>query len=145
MLKLTKKTDYALMAMNHMAFLPGGSLVNAKEVAETYHIPVEMMAKILQTLSRDGLIVSENGPKGGYALSRLPEDISVAEVISAIEGPIGIADCMQAPGAVCMQADTCTIRSPVEHIQQRILALLEGMSVAEVHHMAEAALSNPGT
>ena len=136
MLKLTKKTDYALMALHHMGFLTERKLVNAKEIAETYHIPVEMMAKILQTLCRDGLITSENGPKGGYALSRGPEAISVAEVIAAVEGPIGITDCIQEPNAPCMQADTCTIRTPVEHIQQRIYGLLDGMSVAEVHQMA---------
>jgi Rrf2 family cysteine metabolism transcriptional repressor len=137
-LKLTKKTDYALMALNHMGYMTDQALVNAKEVAETYHIPVEMMAKILQTLSRDGIILSVNGPKGGYALSRRPEEISVAEVIAAIEGPIGIADCMVALNAPCMQADTCTIRTPVEHIQERIVALLAGMSVAALHERSVA-------
>lgn len=135
-LKLTKKTDYALMALHHMGFLADERLVNAKEIAEIYQIPVEMMAKILQTLSREGLIVSENGPKGGYALSRLPKDISVAEVIEVIEGPIGIADCVQDAVTPCLQADTCTIRTPVAHIQARISALLTGMSVAEVHAMS---------
>jgi len=135
-LKLTKKIDYALMALHHIGFLAEGRLVNAKEIAEIYQIPVEMMAKILQTLSRCGLIVSENGPKGGYALSRPPEDISIAEVIEVIEGPIGIADCVHDTVIPCMQADTCTIRTPVAHIQQRISALLAGMSVAEVHAMS---------
>jgi len=135
MLKLTKKTDYALMALLHMGFVTDQPLVNAKEIAETYHIPVEMMAKILQSLSRGGITVSDNGPKGGYALSRSAERISVAEVIGVIEGPIKITDCMLSPSPVCMQADTCTIRTPVEHIQQRISTLLEGMSVAECHHM----------
>jgi len=143
LLKLTKKTDYALMAIHHMGFLTTGPLVNAKEIAEIYHIPVEMLAKILQTLSRHNLVVSENGPKGGYALARLPEDISVAEVITAIEGPIGIADCMAQATAACMQADTCTIRTPVEHIQQRISALLEAMSVEEVHHMTAQVVAGP--
>ena len=143
MLKLTKKTDYALMAIHHMGFLAQTPLVNAKEIAETYQIPVEMMAKILQTLSRVGLILSENGPKGGYALARPAERISVAEVITAIEGPIGITDCMLAPQAPCMQADTCTIRTPVEHIQQRINHLLEGMSVAEVHEMSLTTVADP--
>jgi len=142
-LKLTKKTDYALMALLHMGFMTRQPLVNAKEIAETYHIPVEMMAKILQTLSRGGVIISENGPKGGYALSRAPERISVAEVITAIEGPIGITDCMTSATATCMQADTCTIRTPVEHIQQRISTLLEGMSVAEFHHMAQPTMAGP--
>ena len=143
MLKLTKKTDYALMALLHMGFMTETRLVNAKEIAETYQIPVEMMAKILQTLSRGGVIVSENGPKGGYALSRPAEQISVAEVIGAIEGPIGITDCMLSPTPTCMQADTCTIRTPVEHIQQRISALLEGMSVAEFHHMTLSTVAGP--
>jgi Rrf2 family protein len=138
-LKLTKKTDYALMALHHMGYLSEQPLVNAKEIAETYHIPVEMMAKILQVLSRDGLIASVNGPKGGYALSRAPEDISVADVVTSIEGQIGVADCMLEMHAPCMQADTCTIRTPVEHIQERIVALLAGLSVADVHQMTDGA------
>jgi len=136
-LKLTKKTDYALMALHHIGYMTDQPLVNAKEIAETYHIPVEMMAKILQVLSRDGLIASVNGPKGGYALSRPPEEISVADVITAIEGQIGVADCMLEMHAPCMQADTCTIRTPVEHIQERIVALLAGLSVAELHQMTD--------
>jgi Rrf2 family protein len=143
-LKLTKKTDYALMALHHMGYVTDQALVNAKEIAETYHIPVEMMAKILQTLSREEVIVSVNGPKGGYALSRSPEEISVAEVITAIEGPIGIADCLLEPEAVCMQADTCTIRTPVEHIQERIVALLSGMSVAQLHGRSGRSLAITG-
>ncbi|MBI5136817.1 MAG: Rrf2 family transcriptional regulator [Nitrospirae bacterium] len=143
MLKLTKKTDYALMALLHMGFVTDQPLVNAKEIAETYQIPVEMMAKILQTLSRGGVIVSENGPKGGYALSRPAERITVAEVIEVIEGPLGITDCMAGPAAACMQADRCTIRTPVEHIQQRISSLLEHMSVAEFHHMTLTPVAGP--
>ena len=143
-LKLTKKTDYALMALHHMGYMASQPLANAKEIAETYHIPVEMMAKILQTLSRDGIIVSVNGPKGGYALSRPPEAITVAEVIAAIEGPIGIADCMLDLSEPCMQAETCTIRTPVEHIQERIVALLAGMSVAELHNRSVAPLAISG-
>jgi Rrf2 family protein len=142
-LKLTKKTDYALMALLHMGFMTERPLVNAKEIAETYQIPVEMMAKILQTLSRGGVIISENGPKGGYALSRAPERISVGEVIATIEGPIGITDCMLSATATCMQAETCTIRTPVEHIQQRISQLLDDMSVAEFHHMTQPTLTGP--
>jgi Rrf2 family cysteine metabolism transcriptional repressor len=143
-LKLTKKTDYALMALHHMGYVAEQPLVNAKEIAETYHIPVEMMAKILQTLSRDGILESVNGPKGGYALSRSPEEITVAQVITAIDGPIGIADCMLDVNAPCMQADTCTIRTPVEHIQERIVALLAGMSVAELHSRSTLPLAITG-
>ena len=139
MLKLTKKTDYALMALHHMGYVSDQPLVNAKEIAETYRIPVEMMAKILQVLSRDGIIDSVNGPKGGYALSRAPERITVAEVVTAIEGQIGVADCLLEMHAPCLQANTCTIRTPVEHIQERIVALLAGLSVAELHRMTEPA------
>ncbi len=143
MLKLTKKVDYALLALHHMGYLSVGPLANAKEIAETYQIPVEMLAKILQTLSRADIIASENGPKGGYALSRLPEHISVAEIIQAVEGPIGIADCVTDGGSPCMQEDTCTIRTPIEQIQQRIRALLSDMSVADMHHQTLTAVVGP--
>src|SRR5437870_7165743 len=89
MLKLSKKTDYALMAVQYMASGGADRVVNTKEIAEEYNIPVELLAKVLQKLGKKGLIVSQNGPKGGYVLAKSSTDISVLSVIQAIEGHIG--------------------------------------------------------
>jgi Rrf2 family protein len=134
MLKLSKKTDYGLMAINYIAtHQTDGHTVNTREIAGTYNIPVELLAKILQTLAKRGLITSLNGPKGGYVLTRDPSTISVAEVLMAIEGPIGIAECYQSRDSQCRQMDTCSIRDPVEKIQRRITKLLDTMTLAEMN------------
>ncbi|MDX1411560.1 MAG: Rrf2 family transcriptional regulator, partial [Nitrospirales bacterium] len=98
MLKLSKKADYALMALQYMGSvqysdLPKARLVNTKEIAEENNIPVELLAKVLQALAKQEIVESHNGPKGGYILGREPRDITIAKVLEAIEGPLGIADC----------------------------------------------------
>ena len=83
MLRLSKKADYALMAMKHLALRTDAGSVSAREIAEQYDIPVELMAKVLQRLARHGLLVSQQGTRGGYLLARAAALISVADVIAA--------------------------------------------------------------
>jgi Rrf2 family protein len=91
MLRLSKKADYALMAMKHLAVRgdrTAHASSSAREIAELYDIPIELMAKVLQRLVRRGLLASTQGTRGGYQLARLPSQISVADVIQAIDGPV---------------------------------------------------------
>ncbi len=88
MLRLTKKADYGLMALKYLAEQTGGSAHSAKDIAEAYHIPPQLLAKILQTLAKAGLLVSHAGTNGGYALSRPATEITAFEVIRAIDGPL---------------------------------------------------------
>ena len=93
MLKISKKADYALMALQHMACVqfgdtPTGRVVNTKEIAEEYNIPLELLAKVLQALSKNGMIESHNGPKGGYVLARSAREITIAQILESIEGPV---------------------------------------------------------
>ena len=86
MLKISKKADYALMALQHIASVQFGDVtpgrvVNTKEIAEEYHIPLELLAKVLQALSKNGLIESHNGPKGGYLLARNAGQITIAQIL----------------------------------------------------------------
>ncbi|MFQ5896195.1 MAG: RrF2 family transcriptional regulator, partial [Nitrospinota bacterium] len=82
MFSLSKKTDYGLMALGFLSHV-GDRPVNSREIAERYNIPAELLAKIMQTLAREGLVLSFSGPKGGYQLARRPEEITVADVIRA--------------------------------------------------------------
>ena len=91
MLRLSKKADYALMAMTHLALKAGSS--SAREIAEQYDIPIELLAKVLQRLTRRGLLTSQQGTRGGYQLSRTADAISVADVIQAIDGPVAVTAC----------------------------------------------------
>ena len=133
MLKLTKKIDYALIAMHYIAFTENDQVVNTKAIAEKYGIPLELLAKILQKLAKKGLVISHNGPKGGYLLAKDPEQISIGEVIQAIEGPIGIAECYHESDNLCSQKAHCNIRTPMGMIQEKITGLLNGISLAAIH------------
>jgi Rrf2 family cysteine metabolism transcriptional repressor len=132
MLKLSKKTDYALMAVQYMAFKNSLRAVNTKEIAEEYRIPVELLAKVLQKLGKKGLVISQNGPKGGYLLAKPPCDISVLSVIQAIEGNIGITECYHNEDSHCVQMARCNIRTPLRNIQNSIYSLLDSMSIEDM-------------
>ena len=86
MLRLSKKTDYALIALKALVLSERGTSCSAREIAARYNIPVELMAKVLQRLSRRGLLESHKGTSGGYRLSRQASRISVADVIGALLG-----------------------------------------------------------
>ena len=129
MMKLSKKTDYGLIAMQHMASMKPSRAVNTKEIAHQYNIPVELLAKVLQRLAKNGLITSQNGPKGGYLYWKA---VTIADVINAIEGPIGITDCLHEPDEQCQQLETCNIRTPLQFIQASIVQLLESMTIEDM-------------
>jgi Rrf2 family protein len=131
MLRLSKKADYALMAMRHLAQKTGGPSTSAREIAEQYDIPIELMAKVLQRLVRTGLLVSTQGTRGGYALSRSSSSISVADVIQAIDGPFTVTAC-STENSDCDQYSKCSIRDPLWQIKERIVAALGTVTIAEM-------------
>jgi Rrf2 family protein len=141
MLRLSKKADYALIAMKHLAMKPGavasaGSVagcaaVSARDIAEQYDIPIELMAKVLQRLVRTGLLVSTQGTRGGYALGRASALISVADVIQAIDGPFTVTACSTEKND-CEQYGKCSIRDPLWQIKERIVEALGTVTIAEM-------------
>src|ERR1044071_2810942 len=120
MLRLSKKADYALMAMKHLAQNQrcGAASACAREIAEQYDIPIELMAKVLQRPVRTGLLVSTQGTRGGYTLSRPSAAISVADVIEAIDGPVTVTACSTQKND-CEQYGKCNIRDPLWQIRER--------------------------
>ncbi len=130
MLRFTKRADYGLMAIHYIAVHDGLGSISAKRIAEEFGIPPELLAKVLQRLAKRRLIVSQNGPKGGYALARQPNEITVGEVIRALEGPISIVSCMDHGG--CPQEPRCNLKRPVQKLQAAISQLLDTMSLAEL-------------
>ena len=96
-LKLVKADDYAVRAMIHLACMPEGTMAMRSEIAEAQKIPPSFMAKILRNLVRARLLTSSRGVKGGFALARPPAEISLLDIIEAIEGPMGIAACVPDP------------------------------------------------
>jgi Rrf2 family protein len=133
MLKLTKKADYGLMAMKHLAEHAHEGACSAKDVATSYGIPPEAMAKILQRLVKAGLLQSQHGTNGGYVLARSAEIISAFEVIRAIDGPLFITSCITVRGE-CDQTDRCTIREPLRRVNDSIEQVLRRIKIS---HMKE--------
>ena len=131
MLRLSKKADYALMAVRHLALQTEPTSTSAREIAEQYDIPIELMAKVLQRLVRAGLLISTQGTRGGYTLSRPSSVISVADVIQAIDGPFTVTACSTEKHD-CEQYSKCSIRDPLWQIRERIAETLGMVSMAEM-------------
>ncbi len=118
------------MAIHYIAFHQAEGAMSSKRIAEAFNIPHELLAKILQRLAKKGLIESHNGPKGGYVLSQTPDEITVGQVIRALEGPINIVSCLE--DLDCPQFSRCNLRRPVQKIQASISYLLDTMTLAEL-------------
>ena len=131
MLRLSKKADYALMAMKHLAVRPDAASASAREIAEQYDIPIELMAKVLQRLARRGLVASHQGTRGGYRLARPAAVISVADIIQAIDGPVTVTAC-SSESENCGQYSKCSVRYPLWRIKDRILSALATCSLQEI-------------
>src|SRR6195256_1245725 len=131
MLRLSKKADYALIAMKHLALRTDSGSSSAREIAGLYDIPIELMAKVLQRLVQKSLLESHQGTRGGYKLARLPSQISVADVIQAIEGPVTVTACTTEEGQ-CEQFSKCNVRDPLYRVRERILAALGECTIAEL-------------
>jgi Rrf2 family protein len=139
MLRLSKKADYALMAMKHLALRATTGSASAREIAEQYDIPVELMAKVLQRLARRGLLVSQQGTRGGYLLARPAAQISVADVMEAVDGPLAVTACAT-PEEVCDQFAKCNVRDPLWKIKDRIY---QALATCSIHEIATDTVAGP--
>jgi Rrf2 family protein len=139
MLKLTKKADYGLIALKYLAEHPEKPALSAKDVADTYGIPAQLLAKILQQLTKAGLLRSHAGMNGGYALARPAASISAFEVILAIDGPLFITSCTKGSKG-CELTGNCTIKEPLARVNETIAGVLRSISIQDLaeQHVAEA-------
>jgi len=134
MLRLSKKVEYALMAVKYIAAKPDGISVTAKEISEEYNISYELLSKVLQRLSKFNIIKSFQGIKGGYALSKSPKDISIIDIISAIEINYKITDCMNQnhSSTECEHLNNCCIRNPLLKLQKEIDKLFDSTTIYQI-------------
>jgi FeS assembly SUF system regulator len=131
MIRLSRLSDYGIVLMAFLAEQPPESQHNARDIAHGTQLPLPVVSKILKALAREGLLHSQRGPRGGYALARRPEQISVAEMITALEGPIGLTECTMHPG-VCAQESRCHVRKPWQHINHIVRSALAGVTLAQL-------------
>lgn len=129
MFRLSKKADYGLIALKYLA-LSDGAAHSAPEIARTYNIPPELLAKVLQRLVRKGLLVSRAGPNGGYVLARNAESITVIDVMEALEGPVLLTPCEADDD--CEQLLLCSIRDPLRSIKQKVVDVLVNTTIQEL-------------
>jgi FeS assembly SUF system regulator len=145
MIRITRQTDYGILLLSLMAGRPMSEVHTAKHAAQESHIPLPMASKILKALAKGGLLVSQRGVKGGYRLALPADRISLADVIQALEGPIGITECSFNPGA-CEQEGTCPVQSNWKQISLAMRDALDRISLSEMvmpprHHRDVTLLS----
>jgi Rrf2 family protein len=129
MLKLSKKADYGLIALRHLA--AQNAPCSAREIARTYGIPTELLAKILQKLVKNGILASQHGTNGGYVLARDSAKITAFEVIRAIDGPLFITSCVT-DRRECMQLNRCTVREPLRKVNETIARALSAVTISSL-------------
>ncbi len=130
MIRITKQTDYGIVLLTHLAAHADRQYAAPELAAET-RLPLPMVSKILKLLARDGLLASHRGVKGGYSLARPAEEISMAEIIAALEGPIAITECISVESD-CSHEALCPVRSNWQRINLAVRSALEGISLAEM-------------
>ena len=129
MLKLTRKLEYALIALCHMQNTRD-TFISAKEMADMYLIPQELLAKTLQKMAKLNYIKAAQGPRGGYRIRKGLTEISLTQFIEDMEGPIGIVDCNI--NSDCVQLENCNIRMPIKQLNNNIRAIINGIRVGDI-------------
>jgi Rrf2 family protein len=132
MFKLSKKADYGLIAVKHLATHRNEQhACSANEISEEYGISTTLMAKVLQKLARHGLVAAKHGSSGGYQLSKNPDQISALDVISAIDGPVLITSCITSHGP-CDATDKCSVREPLRRVNESIMHVLSTVTISQM-------------
>jgi Rrf2 family protein len=126
----TRRTDYAIRALIHLANDPG-PLAKAADIGEAMAIPVGFLQQVLQELQRAGLVTSRSGPAGGYSLARPAEAVTIREIVEALEGPIVAADCALR-GGPCHWDDVCALHWVWSSARAALADRLEAATLARV-------------
>jgi len=138
MLHFNRKTEYAILAIEHMVRKEShprsydAQVTSTREVSEAYHIPYPLLAKVLQKLAAKGLVKAVHGTKGGYVLAKRPTDITIAHIVEIFDGPIAVAECFKEEKITCPQWDGCLIKDPFYELNNKIFTLLTQTTLADL-------------
>lgn len=130
MLKITRKTEYALLALGYLYRADGDEVVKVRQIAETHDVPFPVLAKVMQQLRRVGLVEPVQGAQGGYRLKGDMGEVNLWQFMEQMEGPMGLVDCMTSSD--CTQMEMCTIQSPLQVIDQTVRQVLNATSLKDV-------------
>ena len=133
MLRLTRRSEYGLMAL---AFLGqrDGYFGSVRHIVEELHIPKRLLAEVLKDLAREGLVESSRGPSGGYRLTNAPAEVTLAEVVIALEGPVHVSEC---DAGACSLAPSCRIQNGIMRIGHEIQGVLQNHTIADMTSHAQ--------
>ena len=132
MIRITRLTDYGIVLLTHFARHPERLTRNAPEIAAAAHLPLPTVSKILKILAREGLLVPHRGAKGGFSLARSPQDITVTDIISALEGPIALTECNVHGSDRCGIESLCPVSTNWRRINRAVLDALSGLTLAKM-------------
>jgi len=131
MIRLSKLTDYGILLMTQMARHADQPVHTARDLAAQTRIPLPTVSKILKSLLSGELLVSHRGVKGGYSLARTPQEISVGQIITVLEGPIGVTECGGAPG-MCDMESHCPVSANWRIISHELRQALENLTLPDL-------------
>jgi Rrf2 family protein len=136
MLALTRKTGYALTAMTHLAELPPGQVASARWIARVSGAPIALLMNVMKELAAAGYVESLRGARGGYRLARLPGQINLADVVTSIEGPLRLSECVidKAGERECTLQDMarCPVADPVHRVQRKLRDFLRKVTLSDI-------------
>ena len=134
MIRISKQADYGILLLGHFAKEAGGTILSARELAERTRVASPMTSKVLKNLARGGLLESVRGMRGGYRLTRHPEDITIGEIIVVMDGPIAVTECAPDEPAVsdCAQEPWCPVRGSWQRLNDAIREALNRVTLAEM-------------
>src|SRR5207247_9859635 len=132
MVAMRRLTAYAICLLTHLGRDPARAPCNAPCLASEAHLPVPTVSKILKALARAGLLVAHRGVKGGFSLARRPEEISMAQIISAMEGPIAITECSDNVPGICELEPWCPVGANWQRINRAVRQALENIKLSEM-------------
>jgi FeS assembly SUF system regulator len=131
MLRMSRISDYGIVLLAHLASDPAAETSNARRLADEARLPFPVVSKVLKLLTQGGILVSHRGTKGGYGLARSASEISVADIIRSLEGPLALVECTAGPGH-CHHESTCVVRSPWQRINGVIVEALSRVTLSEL-------------
>jgi len=135
MLALTKKTSYGLIAMTHLATLADDQMASAREIASRFSIPPALLMNVMKELAAAGYVESTRGAHGGYRLARQPADITLADLVTALEGPIRASACLNdthASDEMTCDVDRCPIANPIHRVHRKLRDFLKTVTLADI-------------
>jgi Rrf2 family protein len=131
MIRISMKTDYGLIALKHISAQSNGELVNAREIAERFALPPNLLAKILQSLSQSGIIEAQKGSGGGYRMARDPKKVTLTQIFESIEGPVHMVMCT-ADAGTCSVEERCTVKNGLMNLERRFADFFDTVTLADV-------------